>query len=95
MHYEDVHLSLGASLADAGSLGFSWDRTTDPLDPSQEAGRTAPLHLVGWNASARVAEGHDAVLFVGKRRGGLACTAGTCYQVLPFEGAELRLVSRF
>jgi len=35
------------------------------------------------------------VLFVGKRRGGLACTAGTCYQVQPFEGAELRLVSRF
>jgi hypothetical protein len=95
VHYEDVHVSLGASLADAGSLGFSWARTTDPLDPSQDAGRTAPLHLVGWNASARVAEGHDAVLFMGKRRGGLACTAGTCYQVLPFEGTELRLVSRF
>jgi len=35
------------------------------------------------------------VLFLGKRRGGLACTAGTCYQVQPFEGVELRLVSRF
>ena len=93
--YEDVHLSLTASLADAGSVGFSWDRTTDELDPSWEAGRTRALQLVAWNASARVAEGHDAVLFVGKRRGGLACTAGTCYQVQPFEGAELRLVSRF
>src|SRR5262249_46185763 len=93
-HYEDVHLSLTTSLADAASVGFSWDRTTDELDPSWEAGRTRALQLVAWNASARVAEGHEALLFVGKRRGGLACTAGTCYQVQPFEGAELRLVSR-
>ncbi|HZM28200.1 MAG TPA: hypothetical protein VFB89_12700, partial [Gemmatimonadales bacterium] len=76
-------------------LGFAWDRTTDDLDPSWDFGRTGALHLVGWNASARIAERHEATLFLGKRRGGLACTAGTCYQVLPFEGAELRLVSRF
>jgi len=94
-HFEDVHLALATSLADVGSAGFTWDRTTDPLDPSWPAGRTRALQLVSWNASARVADGHEAVLFVGKRRGGLACTAGTCYVVQPFEGAELRLVSRF
>jgi len=93
--FEDVHTSLSVSLADVGSLGVSWDRTTDPLDPSWEPGRARALHLVGWTAGARVGAGHEATLFVGRRRGGLACTAGTCYQVQPFEGAELRLTSRF
>jgi hypothetical protein len=93
--FEDVHVSLVATLADIGSAGFSWDRTTDPLDPSWDFGRTSALHLFSWNASAHISDGNEAVLFLGKRRGGLACTAGTCYQVQPFEGFELRLVSRF
>src|SRR5262249_15178281 len=94
-HVENVHVSLAASLADVGSAGFTWDRTTDDQDLSWPAGRTRALQLVSWNASAHVAEGHEAVLFVGRRHGGLECTAGTCYFVQPFEGAELRLVSRF
>ena len=39
---------------------------------------------------------HDRVefsLFTGIRRGGTACTAGTCYLVLPFEGAEFRITT--
>jgi hypothetical protein len=34
-------------------------------------------------------------LFAGQRREGIACTAGTCYVVEPFEGVELRITSRF
>jgi hypothetical protein len=94
-HFEDVHVALVATLADFGSAGFTWDRTTDELDPSWEAGHTGPLHLFSWNASAHISDGNEAVLFLGKRRGGLACTAGTCYVVQPFEGFEMRLVSRF
>lgn len=33
--------------------------------------------------------------FYGKRRGGPACTSGVCYDVLDFEGLELRLNTRF
>ena len=88
-------MSLVATLADVGSAGFTWDRTTDELDPSWDPGRTTPLHLFSWNASARISDGNEAVLFLGRRRGGLACTAGTCYVVQPFEGFEARLVSRF
>jgi hypothetical protein len=95
VRFEDVHVSLVATLADVGSLGFNWDRTTDELDPSWDAGRTTPLHLFSWIANARISEGNEVVLFLGQRRGGLACTAGTCYQVQPFEGFEARLVSRF
>jgi hypothetical protein len=94
-HFEDVHVAPVATLADFGSAGFTWDRTTDELDPSWEPGHTGPLHLFSWNASAHISDGNEAVLFLGKRRGGLACTAGTCYVVQPFEGFEMRLVSRF
>lgn len=33
--------------------------------------------------------------FAGRRRGGPSCTSGVCYDVLDFEGIELRLVTRF
>ncbi|MEQ1834454.1 MAG: DUF6029 family protein [Candidatus Eisenbacteria bacterium] len=93
--FENVHASLAVTRADRGSLAVAWERTTDPLDPSWDFGRKRALHFMGWTAAARIAERHEAVLFAGQRRGGLACTAGTCYEVQPFKGVELRLVSRF
>lgn len=93
--YENVHSALAVTRADRGSVAVAWERTTDPLDASWEFGRKRALHFMGWTASTRVAERHDVVLFAGQRRGGLACTAGTCYEVQPFKGVELRLVSRF
>lgn len=93
--FENVHAGVTLTHADRGSLGVSWERTTDPLDPSRPAGKTRPLHFMGWTAATRIADRHEAVLFLGQRRGGLACTAGSCYEVQPFKGAELRLVSRF
>jgi len=52
-------------------------------------------HYLAGVLSAALSERHTATLFFGQRREGLACTAGTCYKVEAFEGAELRLVSRF
>ncbi len=92
--FENLYLSWMAAAADLGSLAMVWERTTDELDPSWPEGRTQPLDNVGWVLSARLAPRHEAMLFAGKRRGGRACTAGTCYEVQPFEGVELRLVSR-
>lgn len=34
-------------------------------------------------------------IFVGSRRGGPACNAGICYEVLDFSGIEFRITSRF
>jgi len=34
-------------------------------------------------------------LFLGERRGGPACTAGVCYEILDFKGAELRWIGKF
>jgi hypothetical protein len=39
--------------------------------------------------------GNIVSLFVGKRRGGPACNSGVCYDVLDFQGAELRVLTRF
>jgi hypothetical protein len=38
---------------------------------------------------------NNFLLFAGSRRGGPACNAGVCYEVLDFTGVELRLTSRF
>jgi hypothetical protein len=93
--FQNDLVSLTGSYADRGSVSVVWERTTDHLDRSWEFGRTTPLDLFSCVVSARLADRHDATLFMGKRRGGLACTAGTCYEVQPFEGVELRVVTRF
>ncbi|MCG8581293.1 MAG: DUF6029 family protein [Bacteroidales bacterium] len=38
---------------------------------------------------------HTVQLFAGERRGGPACSAGVCYEVLDFKGLELRWNARF
>lgn len=38
---------------------------------------------------------HSLQLFAGERRGGPACSAGVCYEVLDFKGVELRWNARF
>jgi len=35
------------------------------------------------------------LLFAGKRRGGPACNSGVCYEILDFQGVELRLSTNF
>jgi len=92
---EDIYLAGTVARADVGSASVIWTRTTDPLDLSRVVPGNKPLHLIGGVIDARLTSRHEAILFIGRRRGGLACTAGTCYEVQAFEGAELRVVSRF
>lgn len=47
------------------------------------------------NLSYRPIAGQTIQLFAGERRGGTACTAGICYEVLAFKGVELRWTSKF
>lgn len=93
--FEDIYLAFTTARANVGSASFLWTRTSDPLDPSRFEPGTDYLHLMAGVLNARLSQRHEATLFFGRRRGGLACTAGTCYEVQAFEGAELRLVSRF
>jgi hypothetical protein len=94
--FEDRFVSLGWSLA--GRASAAWVRqTTD--DPSEA---TDPVTLAvsrraydALNASVTLGRNHELFLFWGRRRGGLACTAGTCYKVRSFDGVSARLVTRF
>ena len=90
--------ALTASRAGFGSVTAQWERSTDPEqeDPALSTdGRIDPRRFLAGIISATLSRHHEATLFVGQRRGGRACTAGTCYEVQPFRGVELRLASRF
>jgi hypothetical protein len=50
---------------------------------------------VGANLKYQVNNKHALQFFAGERRGGPACNAGVCYEVLDFKGVEWRLTSRF
>ena len=50
---------------------------------------------VGFNGKYKLNNKNTMILFAGQRRGGPACNSGVCYEVLDFEGVELRLTSRF
>ena len=96
--WSDRFLSFLVARSGWGSAAFQWERTNAPfeedpvrpVDPQEHA-----LTFTSGTVSAEVGKHFDATLFYGKRRGGLACTAGTCYKVEPFKGTELRLTARF
>ena len=96
--FGDLYASAGVSRGGWGSAALVVERSTDPQqeDPDDfaEPGTQPRVFLAGV-LNAVISERHQATLFVGERRGGRACTAGTCYEVQPFKGAELRLTSRF
>jgi hypothetical protein len=96
-HYVDRYATLSVERAGWGSVSLVWERTNNPIeeDPDDFGGAVDPNTFYAAIVNARLGQHNEATLFVGKRRGGLACTAGTCYTVQPFEGAELRLTSRF
>ena len=83
----EVHRSPGLSAA------VQVQRSSDELQTGAD-----PSGVTWWrglNLGADVGEGHSLNVFAGQRRSGLACTAGICYEVLGFEGVEVRLLNRF
>jgi hypothetical protein len=67
-----------------GSANVLWDRAKDD-----------PVQFLSGSIYASILERHEVSLTVGNRRGGLACTGGTCYEVPALQGAALRVTSRF
>ena len=96
--WSDRFFSFVAARAGWGSAALQWERTNDPVeeDPVRAVDpQTHALTFTSGTVTAKLGEHFDASLFYGKRRGGLACTAGTCYKVEPFKGTELRVTARF
>ena len=73
-------------------VGFVAESSDDPVDLP---GGKENSYWLGMNFSYQYSAAHLISLFYGKRRGGNACTSGICYEILPFEGLEVRLNSIF
>jgi hypothetical protein len=97
--FENVFLALGVDRAGRGTLALQVEFSNDPDEKDDpltfDLVETEPRRWVALVAVAPLNRRHEATLFAGSRRGGTACTSGTCYLVPDFTGAELRLVSRF
>ena len=89
---------LGVSKSPGLSISAIWELSNDPFlndRPDTPAVETSYRHWPGLEASYRINPTNTLSLFAGKRRGGPACTSGVCYEVLDFEGVELRLKTKF
>ena len=75
-----------------------YENTTDPrLTDNIKTLRkleTGRRHWFGVALGYQPNYKHQFQLFAGKRRGGPACTSGICYEILDFEGIELRYTTR-
>ncbi len=91
-------VSFTLSRAPRFSAGALWERTTDVQladNPVTDRIETKPRHWLGGTLGYKLNNQHFVNAFLGKRRGGPACTAGICYEVLDFEGLEVRWTSNF
>ncbi len=75
------------------------DRTDDPFEvddgASSDGIQAGTRTWLAVNLNVRFLDRYEALVFAGRRRGGAACTSGTCYQVLPFNGLEMRFNTHF
>ena len=87
---------LGVSRSPEISLSFILELSDDPFqtEPGGDTGKDY-RYWPGLEASYKIDRFNTISLFAGKRRGGPACTSGICYEVLDFEGVELRLRTKF
>lgn len=72
------------------SLGFIGEYSTDNFIVEDDF-----KLWMGATSKIKINNKNTLYLFGGNRRGGPACNSGVCYEVLDFEGVEVRLTSRF
>lgn len=86
----NLALFLGYSYKSKFSAGVIAEVSNDPflIDTDHKI-------WIGANAKYKLNNKNTFLLFAGQRRGGPACNSGVCYEVLDFEGVEMRFTSRF
>ncbi len=99
VRFENIFCSVGVSRAGLGTAGVLAEFSNDPDEKDDgltfDVVETEPRHWLGAYASLLIDTGHEVSIFAGRRRGGTACTSGTCYLVPDFNGVEMRVSSRF
>lgn len=89
---------LGVSNSSKLTVSTVWEISNDPyLTDRPDTGdvESDMRYWPGLEASYRINPTNTLSLFAGKRRGGPACTSGICYEVLDFEGVEIKLKTKF
>jgi len=91
-------LILGVSRSSKLSVSTVWELSNDPFltdRPDTEEQESKMRYWPGLEASYKINPTNTISIFAGKRRGGPACMSGICYEVLDFEGVEIRLKTKF
>ena len=95
--YKDFYGSVSFSRSPKFAIALIGQRTGDPVETDDQQTlevETKAKNLFSLNINYQLTSEHELFIFYGKRRGGWVCTAGTCYEVLAFEGFEIRFLSR-
>jgi len=97
--FDNLFAALGVSLTGHGSVAVQAEFSNDPLekdDPfTEDEVESDPRSWWGVAGNVQLDANHEILFFIGDRRGGTACTSGTCYEVPDFSGIEMRVSSRF
>ena len=94
---ENYYAGLIFSKSTKFSGALIWEFTNDELvaDLASTPEVETKQHYIGTSISYKPNHNNTIQLFAGERRGGPACTSGICYEVLDFEGVEIRWTKRF
>jgi len=84
-------LIAGYARSPGTSVSFTLEISSDSYLTSGADHRS----WLGMNISHQLTSSNTLSLFAGQRRGGPACTSGICYEVLDFQGVEIRLKTKF
>ncbi|MBN2807681.1 MAG: hypothetical protein JXR22_13575 [Prolixibacteraceae bacterium] len=84
-------VSIELEKASKYSIGSTLEISNDPFQLTNKSTRS----WLGIYARYKYSNKSNFILFAGQRRGGPACTAGICYEILDFEGIEIRWNTKF
>lgn len=93
--FHNMVVIAGISRSPSFSASLVWEISSDPYQTDFPGVESTFRHWPGLVASYKLNPANTLSLFAGKRRGGPACTSGICYEVLDFEGIEIRLKTKF
>ena len=97
--FRDFYTQLSVQHPSGVGAALIFDRTDDPFEVDDGATpdrvETGTRSWLAANLNVSFLERYEAFVFAGGRRGGAACTSGTCYLVLPFSGLEMRFKTYF
>jgi hypothetical protein len=93
--FRDDYLAVTWAHAPGIAVTAVHQTTDDPVEATdRSSGQVSRRSYSSLTASLDIGN-HGIAVFWGKRRGGLQCTAGTCYLVRAFDGVLVTVLSRF